>query len=125
VFVLPFFLLPSLKLRGRQKLALCGIFSLGLITIIISLTRFIKVAFPQGDNFIDDASGSKFTLTVSWPCLMNCALTICRLVVYRRDVHSNHRRFPANAETSPHAYYSSKYFQPQQERLQECRFEEV
>jgi hypothetical protein len=58
--VLPFFILPSLNLRGRQKVALSGVFSLGLITIIISLIRFIKVAFPADDGFTDFAFGSKF-----------------------------------------------------------------
>ncbi|KAH4966427.1 hypothetical protein HBI78_094990 [Parastagonospora nodorum] len=87
LFVLPFFVLPSLKLRGRQKLALCGIFSLGLITIIISLTRFIKVAFPQGDNFIDDASGNLWctaemctaTIVVSLPMLKPLLMRITPL----------------------------------------------
>lgn len=40
VFILPFFLLPNLQLRHRQKLSVFGIFSLGLITIIMSVTRF-------------------------------------------------------------------------------------
>jgi hypothetical protein len=58
VFVLPFFILNCLKLRKRQKVALCGVFSLGIITLIISLARFI-VYTDSSDYSLDDASGSK------------------------------------------------------------------
>jgi hypothetical protein len=57
VFCLPFFIINCLKLRRRQKLGLVGVFSLGLITMIISLARFI--AYTVTDYGIDDASGSK------------------------------------------------------------------
>ncbi|KAF2448171.1 hypothetical protein P171DRAFT_207180 [Karstenula rhodostoma CBS 690.94] len=55
LFILPFFIIHCIKLRKRQKIALCGVFSLGLITIAISLARFIVYA---GDYNIDDASGN-------------------------------------------------------------------
>jgi hypothetical protein len=61
VFVIPFFILKNLKLRMRQKVALCGVFSLGLVTILVSLVRFIKVAFATENNYIDDATGSKYS----------------------------------------------------------------
>jgi hypothetical protein len=61
VFIFPFFILGTIQLQRRQKIALCGVFSLGLITIVMSLTRFIKVAFATSDSYIDDATGSKFT----------------------------------------------------------------
>ena len=57
VFILPFFIINCLKLRKRQKIALCGVFSLGLITIVISLARFI--VYTVTDYNVDDASGSK------------------------------------------------------------------
>lgn len=57
VFILPFFMMSSLKLRKRQKIALCGVFSLGMITIIISASRFI--VYTVTDYGVDDATGSK------------------------------------------------------------------
>lgn len=57
VFTLPFFIINCLKLRKRQKIALCGVFSLGLITIVISVARFI--VYTVTDYNVDDASGSK------------------------------------------------------------------
>lgn len=57
VFILPFFIVTCLKLRKRQKVALCGVFSLGLITIVISLARFL--VYTVSDYSLDDASGSK------------------------------------------------------------------
>ncbi|KAJ4311076.1 hypothetical protein N0V94_008128 [Neodidymelliopsis sp. IMI 364377] len=56
IFILPFFIIGCLKLRKRQKIALCGVFSLGLITIIISLARFI--VYTVTDYNVDDASGN-------------------------------------------------------------------
>jgi hypothetical protein len=56
LFILPFFIINCLKLRKRQKIALCGVFSLGLITIIISLARFI--VYTVTDYNVDDASGN-------------------------------------------------------------------
>lgn len=40
-------------------MALCGVFSLGLITIVISLARFIVYTAP-GDYSLEDASGGEF-----------------------------------------------------------------
>jgi hypothetical protein len=64
VFILPFFVINCLKLRKRQKIALCGVFSLGLLTIGVSLARF--VVYTATEYSIDDAGGSKF-ITIS-PC---------------------------------------------------------
>lgn len=35
-------MISCLKLRNRQKLGLCGIFSLGALTIIISIVRIVE-----------------------------------------------------------------------------------
>jgi hypothetical protein len=64
VFILPFFVINCLKLRKRQKIALCGVFSLGLLTIGVSLARF--VVYTATEYSIDDAGGSKFIATS--PC---------------------------------------------------------
>jgi hypothetical protein len=60
VFILPFFMISCLKLRKRQKVALCAVFSLGLFTIVISLARFL--VYTVTDYSLDDASGSKSKL---------------------------------------------------------------
>lgn len=70
VFILPFFIINCLKLRKRQKIALCGVFSLGLITIAISLARFI--VYTVTDYNVDDAAGSKCFLSKQ---LSSCSLT--------------------------------------------------
>jgi hypothetical protein len=57
VFALPFFIINCLKLRRTQKIGLVGVFSLGLITMAISLSRFI--AYTASNYDIDDASGSE------------------------------------------------------------------
>jgi hypothetical protein len=55
-------MMSSLKLRKRQKIALCGVFSLGMITIIISASRFI--VYTVTDYNVDDATGSKWTYKI-------------------------------------------------------------
>ncbi|KAF2633928.1 hypothetical protein BU25DRAFT_427336 [Macroventuria anomochaeta] len=75
LFILPFFIVNCLKLRKRQKIALCGVFSIGLITIAISLARFI--VYTVTDYNVDDASGNLWctaemctaTIVVSLPSL--------------------------------------------------------
>jgi intracellular septation protein A len=58
VFVYPFFLLKHLRLRKEQKIGLIGIFSLGTITLIVSLSRFI--AYNVTNFELEDESGSTF-----------------------------------------------------------------
>ena len=54
VFILPFFMLPHLKLSHRQRLSVIGIFSLGFITIIMSVSRF--AVFVSAHNHLGPAS---------------------------------------------------------------------
>lgn len=49
VFLIPFFIMKSLKLRQRQKFGLIGVFSLGLITMAISLGRFMIYSVSNYD----------------------------------------------------------------------------
>lgn len=56
VFCLPFSIINCLKLRRRQKIGLVGVFSLGAITMAISLARFIVYSV---DYNVSDAIGSK------------------------------------------------------------------
>lgn len=57
VFCFPFFILNHLKLRRRQKLGLIFVFSLGAITMAVSLARFL--AYNVTGFGLDDESGSK------------------------------------------------------------------
>lgn len=56
VFILPFFIVNCLTLRKRQRIGLVGVFSLGLITMGISLGRFIVYNM---DYDLADADGSE------------------------------------------------------------------
>ncbi|KAF2877700.1 hypothetical protein BDV95DRAFT_155473 [Massariosphaeria phaeospora] len=75
LFGLPFFIINCLKLRRRQKIGLIGVFSLGVITMAISLARF--VVYTATDYSVDDASGNLWctaelctaTIVVSLPAL--------------------------------------------------------
>ncbi|KAJ4128073.1 hypothetical protein NW768_008357 [Fusarium equiseti] len=55
-FLYPFFLLKHISLRKEQKLALIGVFSLGAITLSVSLARFI--AYNATDFELEDESGN-------------------------------------------------------------------
>ncbi|KAJ4026693.1 hypothetical protein NW752_001647 [Fusarium irregulare] len=55
-FLYPFFLLKHISLRKEQKLALIGVFSLGAITLSVSLARF--VAYNATDFELEDESGN-------------------------------------------------------------------
>jgi hypothetical protein len=55
-FLYPFFLLKHIALRKEQKLALVGVFSLGAITLLVSLSRFI--AYNATDFELEDESGN-------------------------------------------------------------------
>ncbi|KAH7246678.1 hypothetical protein BKA59DRAFT_201479 [Fusarium tricinctum] len=56
LFCFPFFILQHLTLRKEQKFGLVGVFSLGAITLIVSLARFI--AYNVTDFGLDDAVGN-------------------------------------------------------------------
>lgn len=59
VFCFPFFILKYLKLRPEQKAGLLGVFSLGAITLAVSLARF--TASVGNPGWLDDATGSMRT----------------------------------------------------------------
>lgn len=84
----------SLKLHKRQKIALCGVFSLGLITMVISLARFI--VYTVTDYNVDDATGS----TSPSPLILTVlCLTSARPFMYSRDVYSSRRCVLTRLET--------------------------
>ncbi|CAG5179634.1 uncharacterized protein ALTATR162_LOCUS9384 [Alternaria atra] len=67
LFCLPFSIINCLKLRRRQKIGLVGVFSLGAITMAISLARFIVYSV---DYNVSDAIGN------AW-----CTAEMCTAVV--------------------------------------------
>jgi len=74
LFVIPFFIIGDLKLRRRQKLGLIGVFSLGVITMAISLARFIVYSMnydipDQDGNLWCTAEMCTSTIVVSLPFL--------------------------------------------------------
>ncbi|KAH7305463.1 hypothetical protein B0I35DRAFT_492840 [Stachybotrys elegans] len=68
LFCLPFFILNCLKLHRRQKIGLAGVFSLGMITILVSAARF--TTYIVTDYNLDDASGN------AW-----CTIEICTAII--------------------------------------------
>ncbi|KAH9908660.1 hypothetical protein F4778DRAFT_776944 [Xylariomycetidae sp. FL2044] len=67
LFALPFFVLNCIKLHRRQKVGLGIIFSLGAITMIMSIARFIAYFI---DYDLDDPSGN------AWCTAEMCTATI-------------------------------------------------
>jgi hypothetical protein len=110
VFVLPFFIINCIKLRKRQKIALCGVFSLGLMTLAISLARFI--VYTASDYNVDDASGSKY-MFIPDVSYLNQDLTRHRPMVYSRDVYSKYRCVAPCTQSPDHTVHSYKYLRAQ------------
>ncbi|CAG5137584.1 uncharacterized protein ALTATR162_LOCUS159 [Alternaria atra] len=67
LFCLPFFLINCLKLHRRQKIGLAGVFSLGVITMAISLARFVVYSM---DYNVSEAIGN------AW-----CTAEMCTAVI--------------------------------------------
>lgn len=84
VFILPFFLLPYIHFPRRQKWALVGVFSLGLITIATSVSRFLFENFnlqTSSDNIWCTAEMCCACIVVSLPSL--------KLLLKYRHMRSN------------------------------------
>lgn len=84
VFILPFFLLPYIHFPRRQKWALVAVFSLGLITIATSVSRFLFENFnlqTSSDNIWCTAEMCCACIVVSLPSL--------KLLLKYRHMRSN------------------------------------
>ncbi|KZM18279.1 uncharacterized protein EKO05_0005127 [Ascochyta rabiei] len=90
LFILPFFIINRLKLRRRQKIALSGVFSLGLITIVISLARFI--VYTVTDYNVDDASGNLWCTTEMCTANIVVSLPALKALVVRSSPHNTSYR---------------------------------
>ncbi|KAJ9651201.1 hypothetical protein H2198_009503 [Neophaeococcomyces mojaviensis] len=97
LFCLPFFVLNCLQLRRRQKIGLIGVFSLGLITICISLARFI--AYTATDYGIDDADGNAWCTAEMCTAVIVASLPGLKKLIVRGGTPSN-----AHYSRSTHGY---------------------
>ncbi|USP74694.1 hypothetical protein yc1106_01968 [Curvularia clavata] len=98
LFILPFFVVNCLKLRKRQKLGLVGIFSLGAITMAISLARFIVYA---QDYDVSDADGRPLDL---WCTAEMCTAVIVVSLPFFKSLIM--RSSPSNTNRSNTGYIS-------------------
>jgi hypothetical protein len=96
VFVYPFFLLKHLRLRKEQKIGLIGVFSLGTITLMVSLSRFI--AYNVTDFELEDESGSTFH---HQSLFQMHKLTHYRHINSRRNEYRRHRRLSPGPPNIP------------------------
>ncbi|RKK09437.1 hypothetical protein BFJ66_g8674 [Fusarium oxysporum f. sp. cepae] len=87
IFFYPFFLLKHLKLHRKQQVALIGIFSLGAITLIVSLSRFI--AYNATDFELDDQSGNTLSLAEMSTAVIVVCLPGLRRFIMRSKTSTN------------------------------------
>ncbi|CAJ0543596.1 Ff.00g038300.m01.CDS01 [Fusarium sp. VM40] len=94
-FFYPFFLLKHIALRKEQKLALVGVFSLGAITLIVSLARFI--AYNATDFELEDESGNILTTAeMSTAVLVVCLPGLRRFIGRSKTPTQSSRSNPAS-----------------------------
>ncbi|KPM39581.1 hypothetical protein AK830_g6987 [Neonectria ditissima] len=103
LFIFPFFLLPHLKLRREQKFGLVGVFSLGGITLTVSLARFI--AYNVTDFGLDDASGNTLcTAEMSTAVIVVCLPGLKKFIMRSKTpTHSADRAEASQSESGQHS----------------------
>ncbi|KAF5246218.1 hypothetical protein FANTH_6985 [Fusarium anthophilum] len=87
IFVYPFFLLKHLRLRKEQKIGLIGVFSLGTITLIVSLSRFI--AYNVTDFELEDEIGNTLSLAEMSTAVIVVCLPGLRTFIVRSKKSTN------------------------------------
>ncbi|KAH7467619.1 hypothetical protein FOMA001_g15235 [Fusarium oxysporum f. sp. matthiolae] len=87
VFIYPFFLLKHLRLRKEQKIGLIGVFSLGTITLIVSLSRFI--AYNVTDFELEDEAGNTLSLAEMSTAVIVVCLPGLRTFIVRSKKSTN------------------------------------
>ncbi|RGP81403.1 hypothetical protein FLONG3_547 [Fusarium longipes] len=102
LFCLPFFVISSLKLHRRQRIGLIGVFSLGLITILISTARFM--AYIITDYQLDDASGNAWCTIEMSTAVIVVSLPGLKSLLVRVTSPSN----TADRSTNAYAHTSSR-----------------
>ncbi|PQE24367.1 hypothetical protein CJF31_00002637 [Rutstroemia sp. NJR-2017a BVV2] len=99
LFCLPFFIINCLKLQRRQKLALVGVFSLGIITMAISLARII--VYTVTDYNVDDAVGNAWCTAEMSTGIIVVSLPYLKSLIMRRSGRDsavrNATKYPTNS----------------------------
>ncbi|EMD85332.1 hypothetical protein COCC4DRAFT_65715 [Bipolaris maydis ATCC 48331] len=80
LFILPFFIVNCLKLRKRQRIGLVGVFSLGAITMAISLARFIVYNM---DYNVSDADGNLWCTAEMCTAIIVVSLPFFKTLIIR------------------------------------------
>jgi len=89
LFGLPFFIFNCLKLRKRQKIGLVGIFSLGAITMAISLARFIVYNM---DYDVSDADGNLWCTAEMCTAVIVVSLPSLKALIIRPTPNNTYDR---------------------------------
>ncbi|KAL8382199.1 hypothetical protein RB595_006130 [Gaeumannomyces hyphopodioides] len=99
IFLFPFPIVTRLKLERRARVALCGLFGLGLLTLAMSIARV--VVFSQLMNAASAAEGGSINkiLYILYPAELCTSLIVVGLSACRplltRAAHSLHRAWAA------------------------------
>ncbi|CAE7175526.1 hypothetical protein PTNB73_02838 [Pyrenophora teres f. teres] len=80
LFIIPFFIIGCMKLRKRQKIGLVGVFSLGVLTMAISLARFIVYNM---DYDLSDAYGNLWCTAEMCTSIIVVSLPFLKSLVIR------------------------------------------
>lgn len=101
LFCLPFSILECLTLNRRQKIGLVGVFSLGLITMVISTVRFITYIVTQFE--LGDATGNAWcTIEMSTAVIVVSLPGLKSLLVHVSTPNATiHRRSRGYLPASP------------------------
>ncbi|KAG5655375.1 hypothetical protein KAF25_006878 [Fusarium avenaceum] len=95
LFCFPFFIFQHLTLRKEQIFGLVGVFSLGAITLIVSLARF--VAYNVTDFGLDDAVGN----TLCTAEMTTAVIVVCLPGLKKFIVRSKSSTNTPNHDTTP------------------------
>ncbi|KAF4990612.1 hypothetical protein FGRMN_8371 [Fusarium graminum] len=105
LFCFPFFILKHLKLRSEQKIGLVGVFSLGAITLAVSLTRFVmsvaaayQLDYPTGNTLC--------TAEMTTAIIVVCLPGLKKLIVRSRTPTNTSNRGNSSLQSS--SAYSAK-----------------
>ncbi|KAH0182392.1 hypothetical protein KCV03_g10351, partial [Aureobasidium melanogenum] len=100
LFFIPFFIIKSLQLRQRQKFGLIGVFSLGIITMAISFSRFMVYTVSNYD--LDDTDGAVMCTAEMCTSLIVASLPGLKVLI-TRTVRTHTSRFTSSYNKSSEA----------------------
>ncbi|KAF4946146.1 hypothetical protein FGADI_11424 [Fusarium gaditjirri] len=101
LFCFPFFILEHLTLRTEQKLGLVGVFSLGAITMSVSLTRFI--ISNAADYQLDEPSGNALCMAEMATAVVVVCLPGLKKLIMRSRTNTTSQGSNSKQSTSGHS----------------------